>query len=92
MVANLPANVKVGVINFSVSAIRIELFDNDNYKAYVSTITEDWMKERIAAYGGNHYSHLVEMAKLARKDGVIKGCHYNHWKIFSTYAIMLENN
>ena len=73
MVANLPANVKVGVINVSVSASKIELFDKDSYKAYVSTITEDWMKDRIAAYGGNPYAHLVEMAKLAQKDGVIKG-------------------
>jgi hypothetical protein len=31
------------------------------------------MKERIAAYGGNPYAHLVEMAKLAQKEGVIKG-------------------
>ncbi len=73
MVANLPSNVKVGVINVSVSASKIELFDKDSYKAYISTITEDWMKERIAAYGGNPYAHLVEMAKLAQKDGVIKG-------------------
>jgi hypothetical protein len=72
MVANLPAKVKVGVINVSVSASKIELFDKDSYKAYVSTITEDWMKERIAAYGGNPYAYLVEMAKPAQKDGVIK--------------------
>jgi hypothetical protein len=73
MIANLPANVKVGVINVSVSASKIELFDKDNYEAYISTITDDKMKDRIAAYGGNPYAHLVEIAKLARKDGVIKG-------------------
>ncbi len=73
MVVNLPANVKVGVINVSVSASKIELFDKDQYEAYVSTITSDVMKDRIAAYGGNPYGRLVEMAKLAQKDGVIKG-------------------
>ena len=31
------------------------------------------MKNTIAAYGGNPYQHLVDMAKLAQKDGVIKG-------------------
>ena len=31
------------------------------------------MKNIIRAYGGNPYQHLVDMAKLAQKDGVIKG-------------------
>jgi alpha-L-fucosidase 2 len=31
------------------------------------------MKAIIRAYGGNPYAHLVEMGKLAQKDGVIKG-------------------
>jgi alpha-L-fucosidase 2 len=31
------------------------------------------MKGIIKAYDGNPYQHLVEMAKLAQKDGVIKG-------------------
>ena len=31
------------------------------------------MKNIIKAYGGNPYQHLVDMAKLAQKDGVIKG-------------------
>ena len=31
------------------------------------------MKNTIAAYGGNPYQRLVDMAKLAQKDGVIKG-------------------
>lgn len=31
------------------------------------------MKNIIKTYGGNPYQHLVDMAKLAQKDGVIKG-------------------
>jgi hypothetical protein len=31
------------------------------------------MKNIIKAYGGNPYAHLVEVAKLAQKNGVIKG-------------------
>lgn len=73
MVANLPANIKVGIINVSVGGCKIELFDKVNYTSYVSTITEDWLKNIIAEYSGNPYARLVEMAKLAQKDGVIKG-------------------
>lgn len=73
MVANLPANIRVGIINVSVGGCKIELFDKDTYPAYVSTITADWLKNIINEYGGNPYGRLVEMAKLAQKDGVIKG-------------------
>ncbi|HLN75257.1 MAG: sialate O-acetylesterase [Methylococcaceae bacterium] len=73
LVANLPANVRVGIINVSVAGCKIELFDKVNYQTYVSSVTEDWLKNIIAEYGGNPYARLVEMAKLAQKDGVIKG-------------------
>ena len=72
MVANLPENVRVGVINVSIGGCRIELFDKDNYPSYVETAPV-WMKGMIKEYDGNPYGRLVEMAKLAQKDGVIKG-------------------
>jgi hypothetical protein len=73
MVENLPANISVGVVNVSVAGCKIELFDKVNYQKYVATITEDWLKNIIAEYNGNPYAYLVEVAKLAQKDGVIKG-------------------
>lgn len=72
MVANLPEDVRVGVINVSVGGCRIELFDKDNYESYVST-APDWMKGMISQYNGNPYGQLVQLAKLAQQDGVIKG-------------------
>jgi len=72
MVANLPSNIKVGVINVSVGGCKIELFDKDNYQTYITT-APGWMLNMIKEYGGNPYGRLVEMAKLAQKDGVIKG-------------------
>ena len=72
MVANLPSNVRVGIINVAVGGCRIELFDKDNYQSYVAT-SPDWLKNMVKEYGGNPYARLVEMAKLAQKDGVIKG-------------------
>lgn len=72
MVANLPADIKVGVINVSVAGCKIELFDKDSYEAYAAT-AESWMKPIINEYGGNPYQRLVDMAKKAQETGVIKG-------------------
>lgn len=72
MVNNLPENVKVGIINVAVGGCKIELFDKEKYKSYVAT-APDWMKGMLKEYNGNPYARLVEMAKIAQKDGVIKG-------------------
>src|SRR4051794_5849963 len=72
MVANLPKNVRVGVVNVSVAGCKIELFDEEGYQQYAATAPA-WMTNIIKEYDGNPYGRLVEMAKLAQKDGVIKG-------------------
>jgi hypothetical protein len=38
----------------------------------VATV-QPWMINYIKGYGGNPYQYLVDMGKLAQKDGVIKG-------------------
>lgn len=72
MVASLPKDIKVGVVNVSVAGCKIELFDKDKYQSYDST-APPWMKNMIKQYDGDPYQYLVDMAKLAQKDGVIKG-------------------
>ncbi len=72
MIENLPSKYRVGVINVSVAGAKIELWDKDDYKEYIDN-ERDWMKAIVEQYGGNPYKRLVEMAKLAQKDGVIKG-------------------
>jgi hypothetical protein len=72
MVASLPENIKVGVINVSVAGCKIELFEKENYQTYAST-APGWMANIIKQYDDNPYQHLVEMAKVAQKEGVIKG-------------------
>jgi hypothetical protein len=72
MVENLPEKVKVGVIVVAIGGCKIELFDKENYQSYVET-APGWMKGMIKEYDGNPYGRLVETAKLAQKDGVIKG-------------------
>ena len=72
MVSNLPPNVKVGIVNVSVGGCKIELFEKDTYQTYVAKAPK-WMMNTINTYSGNPYQYLIDMAKLAQKDGVIKG-------------------
>jgi hypothetical protein len=72
LVADLPKKISIGVINVSIGGCKIELFDKDYYQTYMET-APDWMKGMVKDYDGNPYGRLVEMAKLAQKDGVIKG-------------------
>lgn len=72
LVSNLPPAIRIGVVNVAVAGCRIELFEAANYQAYASNAAP-WMKTIITTYGGNPYQHLVDMARLAQKEGVIKG-------------------
>lgn len=72
LVAHLPKDVTVGVVNVSVAGCKIELFDKENHKEYAKTAPA-WMTNIIKEYGGDPYAHLVAMGKLAQKKGVIKG-------------------
>jgi hypothetical protein len=70
MIENLPENITVGIINVSVGGCDIGLFDEVNYANYY---TADYIESAAMEYGGSPYARLVELAKLAQKDGVIKG-------------------
>ena len=73
LVEYLPENVKVGVINVAIGGCHIETFLPDSIASYVEKRAPGWMKGMLAAYDNDPYARLVEMAKLAQKDGVIKG-------------------
>lgn len=72
MVANLPGNIRIGIINVAVAGCKIELFDKEHYQSYAATAPA-WMTNIIKEYNGNPYERLIELAKLAQKSGVIKG-------------------
>jgi alpha-L-fucosidase 2 len=75
LVANLPARYRVGLIKLAVSGTRIELWDKDAFRSYLDNLPPDgqWKKPLAMEYGGNPYEYLIRMAKLAQKDGVIRG-------------------
>jgi len=72
LVSNLPPQIQVGVVNVSIGGCKIELFEKESFGAYVASAPK-WMTNTIANYSGNPYLHLVKMAKLAQRDGVIRG-------------------
>lgn len=101
LVAKLPPEIKVGVVVVSVPGCKIELFQKDAYQTDAAA-APDWMANMIREYGGNPYGRLVEMAKLAQKDGVIKGILLHQgesntgdadWprKVKGVYDILLED-
>lgn len=72
LINSLPENIKVGVIHVAIGGIKIEGFMPDQIQEYVKEAPE-WMVPMLAAYDNNPYQRLVDLAKRAQKDGVIKG-------------------
>jgi lysophospholipase L1-like esterase len=72
LVAHLPANIKVGVVNVAVAGTKIELFDPATMQSVLDK-AEPWRKKIVATYAGNPYQYLVDAAKVAQRSGVIKG-------------------
>lgn len=73
MVENLPDSIEIGIFNVAIGGCDIRLFDKEMYQSYDSTYTESWFTDKIAAYEGNPYKYLIDLAQMAQKDGVIKG-------------------
>ena len=73
LVETLPENVKVGVVHVAIGGCHIETFLPDSIATYVEKRAPGWMKGMLAAYDNDPYARLIEMAKIAQKDGVIKG-------------------
>lgn len=69
---HLPENITIGIINISVGGTKMSLFNRDDYEAYVVS-SPDWLQNTVKEYDGDPYGRLIEMGKLAQKDGVIKG-------------------
>ena len=68
----LPEQINVGVINVALGGCSIKMFDEDEIGTYLPTCA-DWLKNYAAQYNNHPYNVLIELAKKAQKDGVIKG-------------------
>lgn len=72
LVDQLNESIKVGVVVVAVGGADIKFFESNNAESYVSG-EASWFKNLAAGYNNNGYKRLVEMGKLAQKDGIIKG-------------------
>jgi hypothetical protein len=75
MVTNLPKDVRVGIVKCAVAGTKIELWDKDAYKVYLDGLpaADAWKIPAAAVYQPSPYQFLVDQARIAQKDGVIKG-------------------
>ena len=72
LVDKLPEEITVGIINVAVPGCSIDLFDQDVCANYLSTAA-DWLQNFAKLYNNDPYQTLIDAAKIAQKDGVIKG-------------------
>ncbi|MBO4907027.1 MAG: sialate O-acetylesterase [Bacteroidaceae bacterium] len=72
LVQELPDSISVGVIVVAIGGCHIETFMTDSIQSYIQRAPE-WMKPALEAYGNNPYSRLIQLARKAQQQGVIKG-------------------
>lgn len=65
-------DIKVGVIVVAIGGAGIKAFHKTKYNEYY-TGTDDWQRSLMDIYDGYPYETLVDMARIAQKQGVIKG-------------------
>ena len=72
LVENLPEDISIGLINVAIGGASIDLFDEDKVEEYIPE-QPDWFQNIAKEYGGHPYKLLVQLGKIAQKDGIIKG-------------------
>ena len=72
LVEKLPENISVGVINVAVGGAKIELFMQEYKDAYIAS-EKDWFRAYCAQYDNDPLGRLIEMGRIAQKEGTIKG-------------------
>ena len=72
LVEKLDPQIRVGVVVVAIAGCSIVAFDSPLDQSYMST-QAGWFKDIVKDYGDDPYQRLVDMAKKAKEDGVIKG-------------------
>lgn len=66
-------DITIGVIVVAVGGCDIRLFDKELYTEHLNTYNEPWFLDKIKWYENNPYKHVIDLAKIAKQQGVIKG-------------------
>lgn len=69
----VPDNVRIGIVAVAVEGCPITFFDKDRNACIIAREEQDWMNDILDQYGRDPYERLLDMAKIAAQDGVIKG-------------------
>ena len=69
----VPEHVRIGIVSVAVEGCPITFFDKDRNASFIAWEEQDWMNDILNQYGRDPYKRLLSMAKIAAKDGVIKG-------------------
>lgn len=72
MVSNLPEDVRVGVVAVAIGGCKIEHLDK-NFDPATLAGEADWFRNFMKAYDNAPYARLLECARKAQEEGVIKG-------------------
>ena len=72
LVEKLDPQIRVGVVVVAIAGCSIVAFDSPMDQGYLND-QAGWFKDIVKDYGGDPYKRLVDMAKKAKEDGVIKG-------------------
>ena len=76
MIKELPDSITVAVANVAIGGQSIDLFDKDRNAAYVQNAknkNDTWWIQYLNEYGGDVHKRIVEMGKIAKQKGFIKG-------------------
>ena len=76
MIKELPDSITVAVANVAIGGQSIDLFDKEKNAAYVQNAknkNDTWWIQYLNEYGGDVHKRIVEMGKIAKQKGVIKG-------------------
>lgn len=68
-----PEGTRVGVVSVAVEGCPITFFDKDACDELIAKEKRDWMNEILNEYDRRPYQRLVDMARIAQREGVIKG-------------------
>ena len=69
----VPENVRIGIVSVAVEGCPITFFDKDQNARVIASEDREWMNDILNQYGRDPYKRLLSMAKIAARDGVIKG-------------------
>lgn len=72
VLAHAPEGTRLGVVSVAVEGCPITFFDKDRCGEVIAQEKRDWMNNILNEYGRNPYQRLVDMARKAQKEGVIK--------------------